>query len=180
MSPAPRAESVEFEAVYSRWFDYVWLLLRRLGVREADLEDAAQEVFVVVHRRLSAYDPERPIRPWLSGITRRVAMRERRRPRNTREAEAPAALVDALLRDEAHPERLLADAQRRARVHAGLEALDETRREVFVLHELHGLPCPEVAEALGVPVNTVYTRLRAARATFKAALGRLRLTGGAA
>lgn len=181
MSPAPRpAESLTFEAIYARWFDYVWLLLRRLGVREADLEDAAQEVFIVVHRRLPDYDPERPIRPWLSGIAQRVALRERRRPRNTREAYPEPGALGAMLRDEGHPERLLTDAQRRARVHAGLEALDDERRAVFALHELHGVPCPEIAEALGVPVNTVYTRLRAARARFKAAIGRMRLAGGEA
>lgn len=180
MSPAICAEPVVFEAVYARWFDYVWLLLRRLGVPAADLEDAAQEVFIVVHRRLGEYDAARPIRPWLSGIAHRVAMREHRRPRNRRRAEAAPEVFDALLRDEADPERLLADAQRRARVQAGLEALDDERRAVFVMHELHGMPCPEVAEALGVPVNTVYTRLRAARARFREVMERLRLTGGAA
>lgn len=171
---------VRFEAVYAQWFDSVWLLLRRLGVREADLEDAAQEVFIVVHRRLADYDPERPLRPWLAGIAHRVALRERRRPRNHRESMPGPEAFEHRLRDEQHPEQALAAAQRRARVHAALEALDARQRPVFVMHELHGMPCPEIAEALDLPVNTVYTRLRAARASFRAAVSRLRLAGGTA
>lgn len=179
MSPPPPT-TARFEAVYAEWFDYVWLLLRRFGVREADLEDAAQEVFIAVHRRLAEYDPARPMRAWLSGFAWRVAMRERRRPRNQRESLPGPESFEQRLRDEAHPERALAAAQRRARVHAALDALDDKQRPIFVMHALQGMPCPEIAEVLGVPVNTVYTRLRAGRAGFRAALGRLRLAGGEA
>lgn len=178
MSPAPSTPA-RFPELYARWFDYVWLLLRRLGVREADLEDVAQEVFIVVHRRLADYDPDRPFRPWVSGIAHRVALRERRRPRNRREDLTGPEVFEKRASDPTQ-ERALAAAQRRARVLGALEALDEKRRPVFVMHELQGMPCPEIAAALDVPLNTVYTRLRAARGTFRAAVSRLRLAGGEA
>ena len=73
---APRPETHE---VYTTHFRHVWHSLRRIGVPWADLEDAAHDVFVVVHRRLTDFDPERPIKPWLSGIAYRVASDRRRK-----------------------------------------------------------------------------------------------------
>ena len=73
--------------VYRAHFGYVWHALRRLGVRTADLEDAAQEVFLVVHRKLAEFDATRPLRPWLFGILHRVASDNRRRAYNKREIQ---------------------------------------------------------------------------------------------
>lgn len=167
-----------FKSVYAAHFKYVWRTLSRLGVREAELEDAAQEVFVVVHRKLGEYDPARPIKPWLCGIAHRVATAERRRARHRRErlCESPAAGAVA----KGSPEGTLALRQRFMRVRAALQALDADQRVVFVMHEMEEIGCPEIAAVLEIPVNTVYSRLRRGRGRFKAELHRLRCEGGEA
>ncbi|MEZ4472641.1 MAG: sigma-70 family RNA polymerase sigma factor [bacterium] len=157
--------------IYDTGFAHVWRTLRRLGVEERDLEDAAHEVFVVVHRRLGDYDPGRPLRPWLSGIAWRVAADERRRARHHRER---LGVEDTAPCPAPGPEQALAAGQARALVHRALQALDLDRRVVFVMAELDGATAPEIADALGVPVNTVYSRLRVARQRFADAVRRLR------
>jgi RNA polymerase sigma-70 factor, ECF subfamily len=161
---------VDFEAVFKEHFEYLWHSLRRLGVRERDLEDVVHEVFVALHRRLHAYDPERPLRPWLFAFACRAASDYRRQARHR------VALIDDLdvLRDPApavdEQAMALQDLDRVARA---LDALEFRRRAVFVLHEIDGFPIPEVARALGIPVNTAYSRLRLAREDFEAAIRRL-------
>lgn len=171
-APAPP----DFRAIYEDFFDYAWRTLRRLGVREADLADAVHEVFVVVHRRLPEFDADRPLAPWIRGIVYRVAIHEQRRARHRRERlTAPADLPHtARGRD---PEQAALHAERAQRVLVALRALDIKRRAVFVMHELDGVPCPEVAEALGLPLNTVYSRLRVARKRVGATLRRMRERG---
>ena len=167
LDPAPPV----FRELFDAQVDYVWRSLRRLGVREADLEDVTHEVFVGVHRRLGDYEPHRPIRPWLFGFAFRCASDYRRLARNRFEiidavAELPDPAPDPLewtLRAEA-----IAVAQR------ALAGLELGRRAVFILHELDDFPIPEVASALGIPVNTAYSRLRLARRELAAAAARLR------
>lgn len=178
--PKELHEVPSFREIYESWFDYVWRTLKRLGVRDAELEDAAQEVFVVVHRRLDDYDPSRPLRPWLAGIAYKVAARERRRPRHTREQFTDDRALTERPCHGPDPERAVQTQQRRARVIEALSTLDPERRIIFVMHEIDGTPCPEIGEALGVPLNTVYSRLRIARLRFKASMDRLRLRGGEA
>jgi RNA polymerase sigma-70 factor (ECF subfamily) len=70
---APRLSSpVDFDSLFDAELDYVWNALRRLGVREADLDDEVNEVFLRVHRQLAQYDPSRPVRPWLFAFAARV------------------------------------------------------------------------------------------------------------
>lgn len=174
----PLPEAPAFRAVYEAFFDYTWRSLRRLGVREADLPDATHEVFVIVHRRLPDFDPARPLAPWIAGIVYRVAIHEQRRARHRRERLVdPRTLPER--RGGPDPEQAAMTAERARRVLDALGALDLDRRAVFVMHEMDGLPCPAIAEALGLPVNTVYSRLRVARARFRAALARLRSRGEA-
>ncbi|MCB9549953.1 MAG: sigma-70 family RNA polymerase sigma factor [Myxococcales bacterium] len=163
--------TADFRALYDAGFRHVWLTLRRLGVAERDLEDAAHEVFVVVHRRLADYDPARPLRPWLTGIAWRVAADERRRARHHREQLGvdPATACPA-----PGPEQAVAAEEARALVHRALQTLDLDRRVVFVMAELDGATAPEIAEALGIPLNTAYSRLRVARQRFADAVRRLR------
>jgi RNA polymerase sigma-70 factor (ECF subfamily) len=165
--------------VYAAHFDYVWRILARLGVRSAELEDAVQEVFIVVHRRLGSFDTRRPIRPWLGGIAHRVALAERRRARHRREqlCDAPAQAEPA---PASSPEASLIARQKRERVHAALQSLDLDRRTVFVMYEMEGISGAEIAEALGIPLNTVYSRLRIARERFRQTAERLRRKEGAA
>jgi RNA polymerase sigma-70 factor (ECF subfamily) len=157
-----------FRAIYEEEFSYLWHTLRRLGTRAWDLEDTVHDVFVVVHRRLRDYDPARPLRPWLFGIAYRVASERRRRG----PAELPAPDEELVgVPDEApSAEAMLAAGQARRRVHGALQGLPLEQRAVMVMHDLDGCTAPEVAEALEVPLNTVYSRLRLARDKFVAAL----------
>ena len=150
-----------FDAIYEREFDYVWRSLGRLGMPTPDLADGVHEVFLVLHRRWAEIDPARPIRPWLFGVARRVAAasgrKARREPAGVVEIEAPA------VRD---PQRDL--------LWAALATLDDDRRLAVILHDLEGHTAPEVAVMLEVPLNTVYSRLRLARADLLAAVTKLR------
>lgn len=162
-------------AVYRDNFRIVWSTLARLGVRRAELEDAAQEVFLVVHRRLPDYDPRRPIRPWLLGITYRVATAERRRARHRREELTDDPRKGAVAGSTPESEVI---ARRRAdRIHRALDTLDPERRAVFVMYEMQGISCAEIADAVDIPVNTVYSRLRVARERFRRAIDALRAEG---
>jgi RNA polymerase sigma-70 factor, ECF subfamily len=171
--PIARAETreqPEFESIYSDSFSAVWRTLRRLGVTPAQLDDAAQDVFVVVHRRLPEFDG-RSLRGWLYAIAVRVASDYRRSAILRRTLPLSDSLVDPAL-DPGRTNELRESVRL---LHALLEELPEPKRTVFVLGELEELSVPEIAEALGENLNTVYSRLRAARTEFEAALHRHRL-----
>ena len=159
-----------FRTIFETGFDYVWNTVRRLGVATADLEDVSHDVLLDVYRKLDNYDPARPLRPWLFGFSFRAAAEYRRKKLVRREVNQSAELVD---RAPLAEERLLAEEQR-ALVAAGLEVLDFNQRAVFVLHDLDGIPIPEVARTLEIPLNTAYSRLRAARERFTVEIARIR------
>ena len=164
-----------FRAIFDAESSYVWNTLKRLGVQERDVEDLTHEVFITVHRRLADYDPSRPLRPWLFGISLRVAMRYRELARHRREVMS----TDLEAVDQAPRADELLDRKRaQDLVLQALEALDLERRAVFVMHEIDGEGIPEVAEALGIPLNTAYSRLRRARELFAASVKRLQLRRG--
>jgi RNA polymerase sigma-70 factor (ECF subfamily) len=163
-------------AVFDENFDYVWNTLRRFGVREADLEDLVQDVFLKIHVRSADYDAARPLRPWLFGFAYRVAADYRRLARHRVEAhhasgEVAASETPVDERIEAHEERAL--------VRQALESVDLDRRAVLILHDLDDVSVPEIADSLGIPLNTAYSRLRLARAEFASAAKRLRKSRGA-
>jgi RNA polymerase sigma-70 factor (ECF subfamily) len=161
----------DFDALFEAELDYVWNSLQRLGVREADLDDQVNEVFLRVHRQLAKYDPSRPVRPWLFAFAARVAAEHRRLARNRFEIPGlPPDVEDPSPSAHEHLEQ----TEARAMVLAALDALDQDRREVFVALEIEGHSGPEVGEALGISVNTVYSRLRLAREEFTAVLRRKR------
>jgi RNA polymerase sigma-70 factor, ECF subfamily len=156
-----------FTSLYAEHFQFVWRCLRGLGVGTAQLEDAAQDVFVVVHQRLGTFEGSAALRSWIFGIVRRIAYRYRRsaarKPSGaTPNEEAPTS--------EPGPHERAQELQAATFVDEFAGRLDDRKREVFVLGVLEGLPVPEVAEALGIPLNTAYTRLRRARAEFRKAL----------
>jgi RNA polymerase sigma-70 factor (ECF subfamily) len=161
---------VSFRALYESHFDYLWHTARRLGVPPRHLDDVVHDIFVVVYRRLPDYDPERPIKPWLFGIAYRTVSDFRRRAGNRNE----------LLQEPTHPPQAPADAhhaleakEARSLVERALERLEPDRRAVFVAHEIEEIPVPQIADALGIPVNTAYSRLRLAREQFTAAVRRV-------
>jgi len=158
-----------FDELYDAHFAFVWRVLRHLGVPAAQLDDAAQEVFIVVHRRLPEFEGRSAPTTWLFTIARRVA-----RDQRARSAAPPAAPVDALTAPADGPHEQLARQEAALEVERFLAELDEDKRDVFILAELEQLPAPAIAEALGINVNTVYSRLRAARERFEQLLVRRR------
>lgn len=163
-----------FEDVYEAHFDFVWRAVRRLGVPEASVEDAVQDVFVVVHRRAAEFEGRSSVKTWLFGIVVHVARAYRRR-RVLDALDDPDQVVDPSGRSP-HADAEAAEAKRV--LHQILDALDDDRREVFVLIELSEMTAPEAAEALGLKLNTVYSRLRAARHDFDAEVERRAARGG--
>jgi RNA polymerase sigma-70 factor (ECF subfamily) len=158
-------------AMFDEHFDYVWDTLRRLGVRTSDLEDQVHEVFLRVGRRLRDYDTRRPVKPWLFGFAFRVASDHRRLAQHRvevlgTEVEAVAPAQSALEGMEAHEEREIVDR--------ALDTVDLDRRAVLVMHDVDDVPIPTVAQALGIPVGTAYSRLRMAREDLATAVTRLR------
>ncbi|MBN9165305.1 MAG: hypothetical protein BGO98_49575 [Myxococcales bacterium 68-20] len=151
---------------------YAFRLLRRLGVHEADVDDVLQEVFVVVHRKLSEFDPSRSRRAWVYGICVRLAASHHRTRRNRR--ELPVEQESEPIDDAATPLELVEARKKLAFLDRMLAELPEPKREVFVLHMIEDLPMHEVAEALGCPLHTAYTRFYAAKKMFEAAVRRAR------
>ena len=171
MNEGPNLAS--FEAIYREHFAFAWRALRRLGVPERDLGDAAQDVFLVVYRRLPEFDFQRPLTAWLYAICLRVASDRRRsaahRNEILSEAEEPIEPPQQVGGAEAEQAR---HAERRALLEAALEAMPLEQRAVFTLFELEGQTGEEVAALLGVPVATVHSRLRLAREVFRRTIER--------
>ncbi len=146
---------------------FVFRVLRRLGVPERDLDDAAQDVFVVVHRRLPSFEGGLSLRAWLFGIARRVALARRRRA--SQRLEQLGADAGSTATTPSEEEQIAA----RALLERALAVLDAPKREVLFLYELEGMPMHEVAAAVGCPLQTAYSRLRAARTLVRSELEQL-------
>jgi RNA polymerase sigma-70 factor, ECF subfamily len=168
--PAPG----EFRALFELYFRYVWHTLARLGVPARDLEDVTHDVFLEIHRHLSDFDPTRSLRPWIFAFAFRVGSHYRRRARHRYETLGDAEAFDGA---PSALERVLTSETLEV-AHAALGAIEVERRAVLLLHDVDGCSMPEVAEALGVPLNTAYSRLRLARKEFRERVARLRLRRG--
>jgi RNA polymerase sigma-70 factor (ECF subfamily) len=168
VSRAERAAPLtEFRELFVSEFSWVCRTLRRFGVRPRDLEDAAQEVFVGVHKKLDEYDRARPVRPWLAAFAYRVASNQNRLARHRREVLDEAAPE---LAGDLDPERALAAKRDRELVLWALQSVELSRRAVLVMHDIDEFKAQEVADALAIPLNTVYSRLRVARSELRNAL----------
>jgi RNA polymerase sigma-70 factor (ECF subfamily) len=157
---------MSFEEVYEAHFSYVFRTLRRLGVREADASDAAQDVFMVVHRRLPEFEGRAKMTTWLFRICRHTASDWRRSARVRHESQASADMPEPT---EKGPDAAaqLARRQELQLVEAILDELPEEQREVFILFELEEMEGDEIADVLTLPVGTVRSRLRLAREAFQ-------------
>ena len=163
-----------FDALYDTYFDFVWRSVQRLGVAPANCDDAVQDVFIVVHRRLAEFEGRSSVKTWLFGIAIRVASDHRRLLRRKGGHEL---LEDNIADRAASPMETAANVEAMRTLQQLLEQLDDDRRAVFVLAELEQMTAPEMSEALGVNLNTVYSRLRAARQDFEKAVARFRAKG---
>ena len=146
--------------VFDEHAAYILRSLRHLGVAESDIEDVGQEVFVTVHRRLSTFEGRSKLRTWLYGICLRVASDYRRRAHVRRERATADPARDVPEAEERAPD---VQVQARSELRALLDELDEDKRAVVVLYEIEGFSMKEVAEILGCPLQTAYSRLHAAR-----------------
>ncbi|MBN9162505.1 MAG: sigma-70 family RNA polymerase sigma factor [Myxococcales bacterium] len=171
-SAHPVSGRLDIAAIFREHGPYVYTLLRSLGVAPADVDDAFQEVFVVIHRRAGEYEDRGSVRGWVHGICVRVALRSRSRRSAAREI-ASEDLPEAI--DPTTPAEHLSDQQAREVLYAILDGLDDDKRAVFVLFELEGLSMQEIAQSLECPIQTAYSRLRAAREAVDAAVRRYRL-----
>lgn len=163
---------MDFQRIYEEHFPFVWKSLRRLGVREDDAADAAQEVFLVVYRKLPEFEGRSRITTWLFGICLRVARDRGRLAHHRREIGGD----DELLERAEGSSDVSAEAERReavALLETLLDGLEFDQRAVFTLFELEGLGGEEIAELLQLPLGTVYSRLRLARESFQRAVSRL-------
>jgi RNA polymerase sigma-70 factor (ECF subfamily) len=167
-TPHDLASLEGFERLYRAYYGYAWAVLARLGVPPALVDDAHQDVFVTAYRRRDTFERGRPVKPWLVGIARRVAYRYRRSQQRTHRKQS--ALSHASDRER------LAAGSVDARIEAGqflqvfIDGLDPEQQDVFVLAELEGYSGPEIAERLGINLNTAYTRLRTVRGQLRRAL----------
>jgi RNA polymerase sigma-70 factor (ECF subfamily) len=166
-------DALDVAAVAATYGDYVWVSLQRLGVRESDVPDVAQEVFVVVHRRLHTFDGRTAMTAWLYGICVRLAIAHRRRAYVRRERTVSSPPEDpAAARASGDPESALASREAHAWIQGVLNTLDPERRAVFVMYEIEELSCDEIAATVGIPRGTVHSRLHAARREFRKAYER--------
>src|SRR5262249_30043790 len=156
----------DWSAFYDEHFDFVWRSLRRLGVPEAALDDAAQDVFLVAFRRQSEFEGRSAVRTWLFGIawnrTRELVRGARRR------SEVP--LADSLpAAPGVDQERAAMEREAFEFVYRVLDELAPERRAVLVMAEVEEMTAVEIAEILAIPLNTAYSRIRLARRDFEAA-----------
>jgi RNA polymerase sigma-70 factor (ECF subfamily) len=164
------AEAARLRAAMREHLPLVWRVLRRLGLNEWDADEAAQDVFLVLSRRLDDV-PVRAQRSFLISTALRVASDRRR----SAGARALAPLQPELPSPGLPPDELVALRRARGLLDEALAALNPEQRAVFVLVEMEELGGPEVAEVLGIPPGTVASRLRRARQVFEAAIRRMRL-----
>ena len=165
----------EVEAVYAEHAGFVWRSLRALGVAQPQLDDALQDVFMVVHRKLGTFRGPAKLQTWLFEIARRVASNYRRAAGRAQRTEpldeqAPIMASTSTFEEASRNEAAVLVVE-------VLADLDERKRELLILVELEQVPMPDVAAFLDVPLNTAYSRLRLARKAFTAALARRRAKG---
>lgn len=166
---------LSWKEVYENQAHFVWVCLQRLGIRDADLDDMLQEVFVVVYRRLGEFEGRAKLTTWLYAICRRVAHRYRKRAFRHREDAEDEHSVAQRASDGHTPESELVQQEAQAEVDELLAALDSDRRAVFVMYEIEELPGDVIATTLGIPIGTVYSRLHSARRILERVVLRERL-----
>jgi RNA polymerase sigma-70 factor (ECF subfamily) len=182
--PAPVAKEAAGSAtpitprrLYDTHFAFVWRNLRRLGVPDIIAEDAAQDVFLVVHRRWDSFDARwSSVETWLFGILLRVARNHRRSLKRRGVWFVPTGgdAVQAVPSADAGPADLVARREAAVMLERLLDALDDDKRAILVLVDIEQLSVPEAAEALGINLNTAYWGLRTARKRLEKALARVK------
>lgn len=160
--------------VHERHGEFVWRTLYRMGVRPPHVEDVYQEVFLVVHRRLASFNGQCALTTWLYEICFRVAAGYRRKAYFRREElVGDWSAMDVVSSPAPSPEGDLVTARRAKQLERILDTLPLEYRVVFVMFEIEGMTTDDIAESLGAPIGTVYSRLYRARKRFARAVSRL-------
>ncbi len=165
------AEVLSVETIYENHFDFVWAMTRRFGVSPDAMDDVVQEVFMVVHRKVATLESPTSVRSWLYSIVRKCASNHHRRGRSSTHSDTDVNELPDVANGQT-PADLAERGENVRHLWQLLDTLDVPKREVFIMAELGELSCPEIAEALDIPLNTAYSRLRHAREAFELALSR--------
>ena len=160
-TPLP-SNAADFAGIYREHIDFVWRYARTHGIEPASLDDVVQEVFLVVHGRLSSFEQRSSLKTWIAGVAVNV-VRSFRRRRNVRRIGDPLAEADDMPAQQASAFDALELKQSLELLDGVLARMTELQREAFVLCELEQLPQIEVAAMLGINENTLRARLRSAR-----------------
>jgi len=160
-----------FEAIYAEYLDFVWASARYFGVKRAAMDDVVQEIFMVIHRKIATLRRPEALRSWIYGIVRRTVINYLRTQRRRNASDIVLSLhVETQKETQPTPLELAEQKEAENLLLGVLGEIDARKREVLMLVELHGMTAPEISSGLAIPLNTVYTRLRMARAAFDAAL----------
>lgn len=144
---------------------------RHLGVDVGELDDVVQDVFVIIYERFHTLEKPESLRSWIYGILRRVVSKYHRTKRTALIKTGTVRVgPEMLISDISTPQQLTEHSEQAKLVWSMLEKLDATKREIFVLAEVAEMTAPEIAAAIDIPLNTVYSRLRAARQELDEAL----------
>ena len=159
-----RAE-LDIDQIYAEHAEFLARVLVRLVGDGAHVDDLLQETFLVAYRKRATFDGSSAVRTWLYGIAARLAMRHRRGV--ARFLRALGFYADEPVRVVADPSNALERERAAALVRSVLDRMPFKQREVFVMYELEELEGAEIAELIGIPINTVWTRLHHARKRFQ-------------
>jgi len=166
-----------FAELYDAHFTFVWRSARRLGTPEPNLDDVVQEIFMVAFRRQDEFEGRSSVKTWLYGIVFNVVRAHRRElaKKHPQVIDGERRADPELLVDETDGPQEQASKREAARfIDRFLDRLEDDLRAAFVLAEMEQLTAPEIAAVVGVPLNTVYSRLRLARIAFTRAIARHR------
>jgi RNA polymerase sigma-70 factor (ECF subfamily) len=170
-SPHVDSGAARIAAMFDEHFESIWRFLRRMGVPQRDVDDAAQEVMLIATRKVEQIAPGKE-RGFLFGVAYRVASDARRAQANRRETDLDG--LEERIDASPDPEILVDRLRARAVLDQVLEGMPLDFRAVFVLTEIDGLSMGEVAELLEIPGGTVASRLRRGREHFDARVKRVR------
>jgi RNA polymerase sigma-70 factor (ECF subfamily) len=162
-----------FAEIYKSYFTFVWSMSRYLGVHRDELDDVVQEIFVIIHGRMHTIEQPESLRSWIYSIVRRMVGRYHR-ARRTKLVSMENQILQTETQqfERSSPQAIAEQSEEVELLRTLLDKLDVAKREVFVLVELEEMTAPEIAAAIGIPLNTVYSRLRAARQELDEALQR--------
>jgi RNA polymerase sigma-70 factor (ECF subfamily) len=159
-----------FEEVYEEHVQFVWRTIRAMGIPKELVPDAAQDVFVVVHRKMADFDGRHAFKTWLFHIVYRVVCEYRRKLRRAATQQPLDETIELPSVREAESTQWIERHEATTLLAELLAELDDEKRAVLVLAEIEEMTAPEIAAATQTPLNTVYTRLRRARVQLTEAL----------